>query len=72
MSEISTKLNYSDFDFFKINLPDGSTRIFTDEKSFSDFCDCFSDYWAARSQSVLSSSISTILGVSSAPVLPSF
>lgn len=39
MSEIFDDLNYSDFDFFKINLPDGTTRIFDNELSFNDFCD---------------------------------
>lgn len=74
------KLNYSDFDFFRINLPDGSTRTFTDEKSFSDFCHSFSSYHSLRSSfinsvfspSVLSSAISTVLGVSASPVLSSY
>lgn len=76
MSEIFDDLNYSDFDFFKINLPDGSTRIFDNEQSFNDFCDS----WAAGSSvinsvfspSFLTSAVSTVLGVSPPPVLSSF
>jgi len=66
------ELNYSDFDFYRINLPDGSTRTFTHEKSFSDFCDSISVYCSAFSPSVLTSAISTVLGVSPPPVLSSF
>lgn len=70
---------YSDFDFYRINLPDGSTRIFHDEQSFNDFCDSISDYRSAspsfvnsvESPSSLSSAISTVLGVSPLPVLSS-
>lgn len=81
MSEISlNQLNYSDFDFYSVNLPDGSTCTFTDEKSFFDFCDSISAYCSARSSfinsvfspSVLTSAVSTVLGVSQPPVLSSF
>jgi hypothetical protein len=75
-----SELDYSDFDFYRINLPDGSTRIFSDEKSFFDFCDSISAYCSARSSfinsvfspSVLTSAVSTVLGVSPPPVLSSF
>jgi hypothetical protein len=76
MSATSNELNYSDFDIFKINLPDGSTRIFYDEQSFNDFCDswsaCSSVINSIFSPSVLSSAISTVLGVSPPSVLSSF
>jgi hypothetical protein len=73
-------LNYSDFCFYRINLPDGSSRTFTDEKSFDDFCVAISPYLSSRSSflnsvfspSVLSSAVFTVLGVSPPPVLSSF
>jgi len=65
------------FDFYRVNLPDGSFRTFTSFSKFSAFC----DYLQKRKNLIsylnsfvlkpsrISVSISEILGVSSSPVL---
>lgn len=69
-----------DFNFYTVNFPDGSSRTFTDFKSFDAFCDYLqqrADFIAYLASLILyptslSVSISSILGVSPLPVLRPF
>jgi hypothetical protein len=77
MTDISDKLNYSDFDIYRVNLPDGSSYVFDDEDLFDDFCRFFSDSVSSFKDSViapspLSVAVASSLGVSTPPVLSSW
>jgi hypothetical protein len=75
-----TPSNYSDFDIYRVNFPDGSSYIFDDEQLFFNFCNSISPYLSSSKSfvdsiffpSVLSVAIASALGVSPPPVLSSF
>lgn len=67
-----------DFDFFTVNFPDGSSRLFNDEKTFLAFVDYLRSYENVLSYldsltplfpKDLSVAIYAILGIKSLPVL---
>lgn len=74
----------SDFEFYKITLPDGSIHIFSDFETFHECFNAVDAYLKIRSEAIckleslalsptrLSVAISEILGVSPSPVLFSF
>lgn len=74
MSSISS---VNDFEFYTVNLPDGSSRTFSDYESFDSFCDYLQhrenliSHLASLmlSPTSLSVSIASILGVSPSPDL---